>query len=70
MRNPFEDPQPGDVVAKTMLKGRRTRTVTKRQGGDIWYTTENGKTNSCWITTWASWCVGASVVTVARESLP
>lgn len=67
MRNPLEDPQPGDVVAKTLISGRKTRTVCRREGGDVWYTDENGKEKNCWITTWAGWCVGARIVKTVSE---
>ena len=57
-RDPKQDPQPGDVVIKTNMKGKQTkRTVTGRKGNDVYYTTKDGgKVNNCWITTWWDWC--------------
>lgn len=58
MRDPKQDPQPGDVVSKTNMKGKTTkRTVTRREGNNIYYRTKpEGKECLCWIATWWEWC--------------
>jgi hypothetical protein len=57
------DPQPGDRVTK----GKKTRTVTRRDGGDIEYVTETGRKALCWISTWRSWCLDADSAITARQ---
>ena len=54
-RNPLEDPQPGDKVFSERWTPARERTVTKRNGYDIWYS--DGKNERmCFISTWQEWC--------------
>lgn len=55
VRDPKLDPQVGDVIRKVLGKGVRTRTVTRRDGNDIFYADNTGKANRCWISSWIEW---------------
>jgi hypothetical protein len=57
-RCPRVDPQPGD----TLIKDGRTRTVVRREGGDIWYEGASVIRKHCLITTWLEWANKADVV--------
>lgn len=55
--DPKQDPQPGDVVTKTSMKGKTvSRTVTRREDNNVFYKSGTStKEVNCWITTWWEW---------------
>lgn len=57
MRDPRHDPRTGDKV----YKGALSRSVDCTPDNEVWYTSQAGKRSKCWISTWRSWCKGATL---------
>ncbi len=67
-RDPRVDPQAGDIIEKVSTHGgvTRRRTVTRRDGNDIYYTDQSGQAKKCWISSWLEW---ARMATLPGETL-
>lgn len=65
-RDPRTDPQPGDAIRKGTATRVIERHVARREGGNIYYRTQNSSTEKCaWITTWCAWSKDATVLKTA-----
>lgn len=68
MRNPSYDPRKGDVLARSTNSGRvNEKTVTDRNGNDVFYTSSLDKAprqRMCFISTWRQWAEKATTIMI------